>query len=139
MYTHTQIYIYIYIYIYILYTYIYIYILYTFIYIYIYVYKIHMYIKNNIYVYIYIFFLFFQVSVTSCSLNGNTGYSVILFFHSIKQTGFVFCNVIRSVVESACSMKSGLRELFLLTFAAAFCFLLTFRLSALLSLFLIYH
>lgn len=55
-------------------------------------------------------------------------YRIFTYFtFSLNKVGrLCICNVIRSVVESACSMKSGLRELFLLTFAA-FCFPLTFR------------
>lgn len=55
-------------------------------------------------------------------------YKIFIHFTRLldKANRLCICNVIRSVVESACSMKSESRELFLLTFAA-FRFPLTFR------------
>ena len=78
---------------------------------------------NFLYTYIYLFQAFVW---TYSSLEEEYRIFTYFTFSLNKANRLCICNVIRSVVESACSMKSGLRELFLLTFAA-FRFLPTFR------------
>lgn len=68
-------------------------------------------INRVIYMYIYTYFqVFFKFQVTP-KFEGNTeNIDLFYFFTRYKADRLCIYNVIRSVVESACSMKSGLRE-----------------------------
>lgn len=86
----------------------------------------------NTYIHIFILFNFLRIYMPFSSfcfkllVRGEYRIFTYFTFSLNKADRLCICNVIRSVVESACSMKSGLRELFLLTFAA-FRFPPTFR------------